>query len=67
MNVMHYQLEYYESGAQELIENANGTPPTLEELVKKIALSRSARWKKKFKKWAATLYKWGYNVMLAKR
>ena len=62
MQEMSYTFTYWSKASEKkVVTGPNGAPGSLKDIVDKMALTEK-RWKRKFMKWGATLYKWGYDV-----
>ena len=62
MGEISYEFTYWNQVNQKtMITGANGAPGSIKEIVDKMALTER-RWKRKFMRWGAEMYKWGFNV-----
>ena len=62
MRSVGYEFTYWTaSNEKKTVRGQNRTPRSLKDIVDTMALTER-RWKRKFMRWGAELYKWGHNV-----
>ena len=62
MGNVGYEFTYWNNNqTKKTVTGTNGAPATLGDVVEKMALTER-RWKRKFMRWGAELYKWGFNA-----
>ena len=63
MNEMGYTFTYWTKASEKrIVTGPNGAPGSVKDIVDKMATTEK-RWKRKFMKWGATLYRWGFDVL----
>ena len=62
MQSVGFEFTYWmKASTKKTVKGTNGAPGTIKDIVDKMALQEK-RWKRKFMRWGAEMYKWGYNV-----
>ena len=62
MNEVGFKFTYWTKASEKkTVTSPNGAPGNIKQIVDQMAL-KEKRWKRKFMKWGATMYKWGFNV-----
>ena len=61
MNNVGFEFTFWSGSTKKTITGPNGAPGSIKDIVDDMALKRR-RWKRKFCRWGAEMYKWGHNV-----
>ena len=62
MSEVGFKFTYWTKASEKkTVTGPNGAPGNTKQIVDQMAL-KEKRWKRKFMKWGATMYRWGYDV-----